>query len=65
MPGPPAEDAAPAVTDGFVAKLVSGLGSLVGLAGGVILGALIMYYLLKDGSRLRARSSRRSTLRSE
>ena len=48
-----AEAASPAVTGGFVEKLVSGVGSLVGLASGVILGALIMYYLLKDGSRLR------------
>jgi predicted PurR-regulated permease PerM len=33
--------------------LVSGLGVVVAIAGGVILGALIMYYLLKDGTRLR------------
>jgi predicted PurR-regulated permease PerM len=33
--------------------VVSGLDALVGLAGGLILGALIMYYLLKDGTRLR------------
>jgi len=29
------------------------VGTLVGLASGLILGALIMYYLLKDGTRLR------------
>jgi putative heme transporter len=41
------------VAEGFVTHLVSGLNSLVGLASGLILGALIMYYLLKDGTRLR------------
>jgi putative heme transporter len=48
-----AEKTAPAVTDGFVTKIVSGVEALVGLAGGLILGALIMYYLLKDGTSLR------------
>jgi predicted PurR-regulated permease PerM len=33
--------------------VVSGVGTLVGLASGVILGALIMYYLLKDGTTFR------------
>ena len=32
---------------------MSGIGTLVAIAGGVILGSLIMYYLLKDGTRLR------------
>jgi predicted PurR-regulated permease PerM len=32
---------------------VSGIGTLVAIASGLILGALIMYYLLKDGTRLR------------
>jgi predicted PurR-regulated permease PerM len=36
------EQAARAVTGGFLTRLVSGVGSLVGLASGVILGALIM-----------------------
>jgi putative heme transporter len=48
-----AEATAPAISDGFVTKVVSGVEALVGLAGGLILGALIMYYLLKDGTRLR------------
>ena len=48
-----AEKTSPAVAEGFVTKVVSGLEALVGLAGGLILGALIMYYLLKDGTRLR------------
>jgi predicted PurR-regulated permease PerM len=45
--------AAPVVSDGFVTDLVEGVSSLVGLASGLILGALIMYYLLKDGTKLR------------
>ena len=48
-----AEGAAPAIGEGFLTKVVAGIGALVGLAGGLILGALIMYYLLKDGTRLR------------
>jgi predicted PurR-regulated permease PerM len=47
------EGAAPMITKGFVTGLVSGVSTLVGLAAGLILGSLIMYYLLKDGSRLR------------
>jgi predicted PurR-regulated permease PerM len=48
-----AEAAGPAIAGGFLTQLVSGIGTLVGLAGGLILGALIMYYLLKDGTRFR------------
>ena len=48
-----AEATTPAVAEGFVTKVVSGIEALVGLAGGLILGALIMYYLLKDGTSLR------------
>jgi predicted PurR-regulated permease PerM len=48
-----AEQAAPAVEGGFLTHLVSGVSSLIGLAGGLILGAMIMYYLLKDGASLR------------
>ena len=47
------ESAEPTVTGGFLTELVSGFDKLMGLASGVILGALIMYYLLKDGTRLR------------
>ncbi len=47
------EDAAPMITTGVLAGLVSGIGVIVAIAGGLILGALIMYYLLKDGTRLR------------
>lgn len=43
----------PTVQGGFLTTLVSGIGAMVGLASGVILGALIMYYLLKDGSSMR------------
>ena len=45
-----AEEAAPAVAEGFLTKIVAGIDALVGLASGLILGALIMYYLLKDGT---------------
>jgi putative heme transporter len=48
-----AKEAAPAITGGFLTHLLSGVNTLVGFASGLILGALIMYYLLKDGSRLR------------
>ena len=48
-----AEETSPAVAEGFVTKIVDGIEALVGLAGGLILGALIMYYLLKDGTSLR------------
>ncbi len=48
-----AEKTTPAIAEGFVTKVVSGVEALVGLAGGLILGALIMYYLLKDGTRFR------------
>jgi putative heme transporter len=47
------EDAAPTITTGVLSGLVSGFGALVEIASGLILGALIMYYLLKDGTRLR------------
>ena len=39
----------------------SGIGAVIGIAGGVILGALIMFYLLKDGNRLRQAVVDRST----
>ena len=41
------------MAEGFVTKIVSGVDALIGLASGLILGALIMYYLLKDGTSLR------------
>jgi len=47
------EGMAPLLSDGFLTALISGVGTLVGVASGLILGALIMYYLLKDGARLR------------
>jgi putative heme transporter len=47
------EDAAPMITTGVLSGLVSGIGALVAVTSGLILGALIMYYLLKDGTRLR------------
>ena len=47
------EEMAPMIGGGFLTTVVSGVGTLVGVASGLILGALIMYYLLKDGTRLR------------
>ena len=47
------EGAAPTVGEGFLTQLTDGIDKVIGLASGLILGALIMYYLLKDGSRLR------------
>ena len=46
-------EAAPTVKSGALAGLVSVVDSLIAIAGGVILGTLIMYYMLKDGTRLR------------
>jgi putative heme transporter len=46
-------DAAPMISTGAVTHLVNGVDTLIGIASGVILGALIMYYLLKDGTTLR------------
>lgn len=43
----------PTIEGGVLTTMVSGVGSLVGFAGGVILGALVMYYLLKDGTSMR------------
>ena len=47
------EEAGPTIAEGVVTKFVEGVNSLLGLVSGLILGALIMYYLLKDGSTLR------------
>jgi len=47
------ENAGPTIGSGFVTELVAGVNTLIGVASGMILGALIMYYLLKDGSRFR------------
>jgi predicted PurR-regulated permease PerM len=47
------ESATPTLTGGVLAELVEGVGAVIGLASGLILGALIMFYLLKDGSQLR------------
>jgi predicted PurR-regulated permease PerM len=38
------EDAAPMITTGVLSGLISGIGALVGIASGLMLGALIMYY---------------------
>ena len=46
------ESAGPTIGNGFVTEVVAGFDKVVGLASGLILGALIMYYLLKDGAQL-------------
>lgn len=38
---------------GSVTTLVSGIGVIVGIATGTLLGLIVMYYLVKDGARLR------------
>ena len=47
------EEGGPMIGEGVVTALVEGVNSLLGLVSGLILGALIMYYLLKDGTALR------------
>jgi predicted PurR-regulated permease PerM len=47
------EEAAPMISTGAVTRLVEGIDTLIGIASGVILGSLIMYYMLKDGTNLR------------
>ena len=47
------EGAGPSLASGVLTGLVSGFSTLIAIASGVILGALIMFYLLKDGSHLR------------
>ena len=46
------EDAEPSIATGVLPKVVSVFDTLIAVAAGLILGALIMYYLLKDGTRL-------------
>ena len=48
-----AKELAPIITTGFLTQLVEGFSTFVGVTSGLILGALIAYYLLKDGTRLR------------
>jgi predicted PurR-regulated permease PerM len=43
----------PSVTSGIAAAVVSGLSTIAGLVVGALLGVLIMYYLIKDGKKLR------------
>ena len=54
-------EAGPTIGEGFLTELVEGFDKAVGLASGLILGALIMYYLLKDEHSSAAPSSRSST----
>ena len=47
------EDSGAMIAEGVLAAVVSGFHTLIAIASGLILGALIMYYLVKDGSRFR------------
>ena len=47
------EEAGPVAAEGALTHLVDLFDSLFALASGMILGSLIMYYLLKDGSKFR------------
>jgi predicted PurR-regulated permease PerM len=47
------EEASPLVALGSVENLVSGINSILGITSGILLGTLVFYYLLKDGTRLR------------
>jgi len=54
------EEGAPVIAEGLLARLLSGIDAAIALAGALILGALIMYYLLKDGSLFRRNLVERS-----
>ena len=43
----------PVVGRGSLTRLVSGVGSIVGLVSGLLLGLIVLYYLVKDGTRIR------------
>ena len=43
----------PILGRGTLTRLVSGVGSLVGFVSGLILGLIVLYYLVKDGTRIR------------
>lgn len=47
------QEAGPMIAEGVITAFVSGVNSMLGLVSGLILGALIMFYLLKDGTALR------------
>jgi putative heme transporter len=55
-----AEEADAVIAEGVLARLVSGIDAAIALAGALVLGALIMYYLLKDGSLFRRNIVERS-----
>jgi predicted PurR-regulated permease PerM len=56
------EDADPAVTSGVVAVVLDGLSAAGAVLVGALLGVLIMYYLIKDGARLRRAMVERAPL---
>jgi predicted PurR-regulated permease PerM len=53
------ENLEPTVTFGFVEAILAGISTVSGLIGGVLLGVLIMFYLLKDGAVLRRNTLQR------
>ena len=48
-----AEDSSAVVAEGILARVLSGIDATVALVAALVLGALIMFYLLKDGSLFR------------
>lgn len=48
-------DLKPAIGPGALTDLVSGVGSLVGFVSGLLLAMIVLYYLVKDGTRIRGR----------
>jgi predicted PurR-regulated permease PerM len=47
------EEAKPMIATGLLSGVVSGISTFVAISSGIILGSLIMYYFLKDGTGLR------------
>jgi predicted PurR-regulated permease PerM len=47
------QEAAPMIISGVLAGIISVFGTIIAVAGGSLLGLLVMYYLLKDGTSMR------------
>jgi putative heme transporter len=48
-----AQDSSAVVAEGLLTKVAAGIDATIALAGALVLGALLMFYLLKDGSLFR------------
>jgi putative heme transporter len=48
-----AQDSSAVVAEGLLTKVAAGVDATIALAGALVLGALLMFYLLKDGSLFR------------